>query len=462
MKKYLILVFSLFLISLPAVSQEPGTGLNFDDDKYKTVLKKAVLTRSLYSEVPAVFSLKKYAPNPKSQGQFGTCVGWSTAYAGMTILESIHKGRTDKTVITNNTFSPGFIYKQIKTNGDNDCKLGSSISDALDIMKTKGVCKYTDMTEKNCPTYISADIFLKASKYKIKDYAKIFGMFDSKEFKINAVKKSISQNNPVIIGMNTPSSFYKATGEWQPSESSSLVYGGHAMCVIGYDDNKYGGAFEIMNSWGDFWGNGGFIWISYDVFYEFVKYAYEMIEYKPTDNSVKTNNFGGRIKFVKQNGTESKAIYYDGIYKLNEPYKSGTLFRLYISNTKPSYVYAFGYDATEKTFTVFPHNEGISPALNYAQNSVAIPDEDHYIQTDNTVGKDYLCVIYSKNPLDIEKIKKKVENGSGSFYARVKLALSEKLVDPSNITFGQANISFDVKNSTKSVAALIIETDHIP
>jgi hypothetical protein len=61
------------------------------------------------------------------------------------------------------------------------------------------------MAEKNCPTYISPDIFFKASKYKIKDYAKIFGMFDSKEFKINAVKKSLSQNNPVIIGMNTPS-----------------------------------------------------------------------------------------------------------------------------------------------------------------------------------------------------------------------------------------------------------------
>ncbi len=461
MKKILLTLLSILILFNISISQEPGTGLNFDDNKYEAVLKKAVLTRSLYSEIPKSYSLKKYAPTPKSQGQFGTCVGWSTAYAGMTILESVQKNRTDKTSSTSNTFSPGFIYKQIKTSADTYCLLGSSISDALDIMKTKGACKYSDMTEANCPSYISSTIFTKASDYKIKDYAKIFGMFDSEDFKINAVKKSLSQNNPVIIGMNTPKSFYTALGSWEPTESSILIYGGHAMCVIGYDDNKYGGAFEIMNSWGTQWGNEGFIWLKYNVFYEFVKYAYEMIEFKSVSNVVKTHNFGGSVKFVKSDGTESNATYSNGMYKLNESYKSGTQFRLYISNSKPTYVYAFGYDATGKTFTVFPHIPGISAALTYSQNSVAIPDEDHYIETDNTVGKDYLCVIYSKNSLNIDAVKKSVETGYGSFKERVNSALPGKLVAGTKISFGQGKISFDVKNSTKSVAALIIETDHI-
>ena len=102
------------------------------------------------------------------------------------------------------------------------------------------------MSEVNCPSSISSLIFSKAEKYKIKDYAKVFGIYDSKDFKIKAVKKSISQKNPVIIGMNTPASFYKAKDAWIPTESSSNSYGGHAMCVIGYDDSKHGGAFEIM------------------------------------------------------------------------------------------------------------------------------------------------------------------------------------------------------------------------
>jgi hypothetical protein len=51
---------------------------------------------------------------------------------------------------------------------------------------------------------------------------------------------------------------------------------GQALCVVGYDDDKYGGAFEVMNSWGKDWGNNGFTWIRYDDFLAFVKYAYEL------------------------------------------------------------------------------------------------------------------------------------------------------------------------------------------
>jgi C1A family cysteine protease len=50
------------------------------------------------------------------------------------------------------------------------------------------------------------------------------------------------------------------------------------MCVIGYDDDMYGGAFEIQNSWGTGWGNDGYIWISYGTFAAFVNQAYEISE----------------------------------------------------------------------------------------------------------------------------------------------------------------------------------------
>jgi hypothetical protein len=462
MKKILLTIIALLtIISFNLTAQEVGLGLVFDDVKYEASIKKAVLTRSLYSEIPRSYSLKEYAPEPKSQGQFGTCVGWSTCYAGMTILESISKNRTDKTSTTNNTFCPGFVYKQIKSESDLYCKMGTYIDEALEIIKTKGVVKYSSMTEVNCPTYITPSLFTDASNYKIKDYAKLFDMFESSEFKITSVKKSLSQNNPVIIGMNVPESFYTALGVWTPTESSSLSYGGHAMCVIGYDDDKYGGAFEIMNSWGTQWGNEGFIWVKYSDFNDFVKYAYEMIEFKTTVIEEERFNFGGSVRYIKSDATESKAIYNNGIYTVNEAYKSGTLFRMYISNTQSTYVYAFGFDATEKTFTIFPYSEGISPLLNYASNSVCIPDEDHYIQTDNTTGKDYMCVIYSKNALDIESIKQAVENSTGNFKDRVYSNLKDKLVDNSAITFGQDNMSFSVKNSTKSVVALIIETEHV-
>lgn len=52
---------------------------------------------------------------------------------------------------------------------------------------------------------------------------------------------------------------------WEPSgmDESQMGMGGHAMCVIGYDDRKFGGAFQIMNSCeyvGTEWGSLGTVW----------------------------------------------------------------------------------------------------------------------------------------------------------------------------------------------------------
>ena len=59
---------------------------------------------------------------------------------------------------------------------------------------------------------------------------------------------------------------------WRPSgmDESQMGMGGHAMCVIGYDDRKFGGAFQIMNSWGPEWGKNGVAWVKYGDFKNYV------------------------------------------------------------------------------------------------------------------------------------------------------------------------------------------------
>ena len=51
-----------------------------------------------------------------------------------------------------------------------------------------------------------------------------------------------------------------------PSRSELLVRptSGHEVLCIGYDDNKK--MFEMQNSWGEHWGDQGFIWIPYEYF----------------------------------------------------------------------------------------------------------------------------------------------------------------------------------------------------
>jgi len=459
----LIVLFCLPIILFAQVEDDvPGTGLVFNDEEYAKVPIKATLTRSLYgSSLPGSASLKKYTPSPLSQGAYGTCVGWSSAFCAFTILEARNNGWTDKTTIDANTFSPGFVYSQIKTSSDVGCKYGSSISDALTLMKTKGVPKKKDM-DISCPSSIPLNIFNKAGSYKIKDFAKLFDSYTPNTSKNQAVRKSLSEGKPVIIGMKCPSSFNKAKGYWIPTEDPSQNYGGHAMCVIGYDDTKYGGAFEIQNSWGNWWGNGGYIWIKYSDFQKWVKYAYEMIHFaKKTNVSVDVNDLAGAIRFVQSTGNDMSASFSGTHYKMNNAYRSGTKFRIYLSNNEPAFVYAFGTDATQKVFPVFPHQPNVSPALNYKKNDVAIPDEEHYIEMDNTVGTDYLCVLYSLDPLNIEEIHKKIENGYGSFYNKIKNAVGGKLVEKQNIKFNYSKVSFSAKSKGKTVVALLVETKHI-
>ncbi len=438
---------------------QQGTGLIFDDKQYEKVPIKAPLVRSLGNSIPKSASLKKYAPIPKSQGSFGTCVGWSTAYAARTIIEDINNGWTDKATITNNTFSPGFIYKHIKSTSDNSCKFGASIKYALDIMKEKGVPKYNDLSI-NCPNSIISSLYTKASKYKIKSYAKLFGKFDGNNYKISATKKSIAEKKPVVIGMKCPSSFSYTSGCWSPTENHNNHFGGHAMCVIGYDDNKYGGAFEIQNSWGENWGNKGYIWIKYSDYANFTKYAYELI-YIPKPKSSSSVDLSGSIKLKLDDGFSMKAQYNGSYYNMTKAYSSGTNFRIYISNKQPAFVYAFGSDETKKVFQIFPHKPGISAALTYKQNDVAIPSENHYIQMDNTIGNDYLCVLYSKSPLNIKDIMQKIENQYGTFNEKVKKVIGSKLVNSSNITYSKSEIGFDAKSKGKSVVAIILKTKHI-
>lgn len=465
MKKITFVILFLFSLSAAVFSQvedEYGTGLIFDDAAYEQVPKKATLTRSLYGSLPSKASLKKYCPAPLSQGSYGTCVGWSTAFCAFTIVEAMSNNWT-KTQIDANTYSPGFVYNQIKSSSDVNCKYGSSISDALDLMKTKGVPKKKDM-EESCPSSIPYSVFNKAANYKIKDYAKLFDNYSNQHTKIQSVKKSLSEGKPVVIGMKCPDSFNKPKGYWVPTENPNNNYGGHAMCVIGYDDSKYGGAFEIQNSWGNWWGNGGYIWIKYDDFEDWVKYAYEMIHFAKKNVVIEEeyNQFAGALRFVQSTGYDMKASYKSTHYKMNKPYKSGTKFRIYISNNEPAFVYAFGTDATLKVFPVFPHSPKISAALNYKKNDVAIPDEDHFIEMDNTVGTDYLCVLYSLNPLNIGDIHRKVESAYGSdFYAKIKSAMGGKLVNKKDIKFSYNNVSFSAKSKDKSVVAILVETKHI-
>ena len=69
---------------------------------------------------------------------------------------------------------------------------------------------------------------------------------------LRAIKENLSQGAPVVIGMMVGGSYMQpmmGQDVWTPTDDDRTMqgFGGHAQCVVGYDDNKYGGSFLIMN-----------------------------------------------------------------------------------------------------------------------------------------------------------------------------------------------------------------------
>jgi hypothetical protein len=468
LKYNLLPIFVLFINCLCAQDSLYQMGLPSEPDLlYETFEVKAKLTNDNYRDVGGSASVKKWAPTPKSQGEYGTCAAWATGYCARTILEAQRYGWTDKATIDKNVFAYGFIYRV--TSSSPIC-WGAFTSQCVKNMKEIGIPKLSEYSV-HCPNEIPENVYSYAAKYKIKGYAKLWDEFEnpSDKQKVDLIKKSLFESNPIAISMILPNSFLNPGSElWTPKSTESNPnhpHGRHAMCVVGYDDDKYGGAFEIQNSWGEGWGNKGYIWVKYSDFAKFVYQAMELIHFDNVEPNTEVA-LSGSVRYVRDDKMEMKASLTSGkTYKMDMAYKSGTRFRLYISNNEPAFVYAFGSDLTNKTYSVFPYAPNVSPALTYKKNDVAIPGEEKHIRMDGTTGTDFLCVLYSKDALDIESIRAKIESyGSKySFKQKVEMAVGNKLMKDSDISYVKSGgkISFNAKAKGKSCLALIVEMEHV-
>ncbi|MDR0640856.1 MAG: hypothetical protein LBG07_00180 [Treponema sp.] len=187
---------------------------------------------------------------------------------------------------------------------------------------------------------ISLSLFAGNRAYPIAGYATLFRPdTQNREVKIQMVKKSIAESKPVVIAMNCPDSFFAAHDVWRPWESSSVNHGGHAMCAVGYDDGRHGGAFEIQNSLGEKWVNGGYTWIPCDVFSAFVREAYGLSE--NLGNYQAAVKYEGFASIEVRGGAEMTASFRDGYYEALSPYRSVTRFRYLLGNREAANVYAF-------------------------------------------------------------------------------------------------------------------------
>ena len=279
---YLVPILFLFF-SINISSQ----GLNFSSPDELADFSEAPQDYGFAGDLPASYSLERFVP-PVMRQKGGTCVGFSSLYYGLSTMYNIKFNITnwrDKFV---HSFDPYFIYSLMKGNVDN-CEQGSNMIKAFNHLTDIGTKKmflapFTDCNENWTQEKFESTLEL-TLPYKINTWY----WWDTKNPNLDLsyiAKLQIANNTPVIVGMDYLDSmgqeYSSATsfgitddGLWIPS-SSEKVTGGHAMCVVGYDDYKFGGAVRIVNSWGTNYGDKGYLWVRYSDFNKLTKEIYIM------------------------------------------------------------------------------------------------------------------------------------------------------------------------------------------
>ena len=432
------------------------------DDLYHNLPRRSDAPLS-YEGLPLSFSLKQYAPLAGDQGDFGTCVGWAASYAARTISESIALNRLNQTETTQNAFSVAHVYKNIRPD-DPDGQLGAQIYTALDFLRDTGAVRMLDIERDVSFPYVDLAYYRTSRQYPIGGYYTLFSRDERQKHQLisRIVKKSLTEGKPVIIAMNTPDSFVDAKDVWEPWEDPEYFYYAHALCVVGYDDNKHGGSFEILNSWGRKWGNGGYIWIPYQTFVDFVYEGYELID----NIAYYSGNvrFNGYVRMEATSPGQSAAavtlnLTQNNYYSVSEPLPLGAHVNFTVGSGENSYVYSFMISQPEQSgdfyspVLLYPHT-GISPLFN-TDDSIVLPGN-----TLTSSGTDYLITLYSKQALDIQNVMRVFSSAPGTINKRLAASLGDGYT--TLLSYNENEAAFTAApDDPRSVAALIIAIENI-
>lgn len=485
-----ILIVLTSLLSLSGISQGA-----LEDSM---ALAEASIVRNyngVKSNLPRVVSLKKYCPTPGNQDSTNACVGFAFGYGAMTIMGAIQKGYTNKACINAERFSPWFIYNQIQKGWN-----GASNVDAANFLENKGICLLNTYQDRKhqAPKQSFLDT---VTTFKVKEWAILFKKDDSPEEKRSKIKKALNAKLPIVVKIAMFESFreyqYSASRTfWKRPKQRAYVKGGaHSLVIIGYNDSRQ--TFEVMNSWGTTWGNGGFAEIAYEEM-DLFKTGFQLI---PPDNfstilinentdcsqqiieadlpeaivtspskkkSSKTYINREKVQYIdltgefelnqiEQNSEISfpeATIWNKSIkmYELEQPAIREALFQVVGKNIPVGkYVYIFSCDPKKKVKLHYPKQEGKNYANFISSSGVEIyyPAYNKVLKLSH-VGTEFWCVLFSDEEIKNIKYKLNTINNytTSNFWAILEETFGDLLIKPELIEY-KPNQMFASTTTTK-------------
>lgn len=436
------------------------SGYNFSPAEFsKAKVYEGLEDDNTKNPLPEMVSLAAFAPQRMNQGKQGSCVAWSSAYAARTVLEAA----SSRTAPDQTAYSPAFLYNNIALD---DCQ-GSYIQRAMEFMQTRGSVKMENFRydENDCSRQANNVLIQEASTNKIHGFHRLTESDGVNGINIRAVKEHLAKDAPVVIGMMVGGTFMQEMmGQkvWHPSsqDRQQMGFGGHAMCVIGYDDRIEGGAFQIMNSWGPEWGQNGLAYVRYGDFKEFVREAYGL-DPLPKKGAALNVAFECNVGLINNDTKQNIALKstVGNVFKTVQPIKKGSKFKMEIKNAVECYIYIFTPTVEGKSFVLFPYKP-IHSAYCGITGYRLFPRKES-IQADEIGDKEIMAIVVSKKELDYNSINNAINASAETNYAaKVNEVLASQLVK--NVQFNNTNngsIYFKTAASENGIVASIVEID---
>lgn len=202
-------------------------------------------------------SLKKYFKPTSHQYQLSSCVANAAAD---TIEAEICRSRNLSPSDVQD-MSRLFIYYNARNNTtppSAHMDKGTFISLAFDSISRYGVppesiWPYDASKVSTRPSILA---YRKAMSNR---FARYYSINSSGKERTKDIVKSLNSGHPVVFGTAVDAAFLKISGHAVTGPPSNPI-GQHAMVVTSW--NSAMNAFEVRNSWGEEWGNGGYSWLT--------------------------------------------------------------------------------------------------------------------------------------------------------------------------------------------------------
>lgn len=193
------------------------------------------------------------------QGNTGSCVGWASADSVMRWL-FVKAGR----LAEDHKLSVRFIWMSSKEMDEFEYYPstfleadGTSLKAALDVARNFGCVEDSILPFKPEQLYQGEPetFYAMTSRYMIRNY---FNM-SKPETKLDEWRKWIATKGPILTRLDVDDTWMECTGDLDNYDPNN-VYGGHAVALVGYTEDR----FIVRNSWGEEWGDKGYAYASID------------------------------------------------------------------------------------------------------------------------------------------------------------------------------------------------------